>query len=280
MDSALKLRLAFEQGEDLKTEIIDNLLKESKIIGKIFNVSNNTNLTRIFQLVGLAEIPYSDRLAKTQEIIKFIDKNLATDKGFSYTGQEDGIVPCYNAMLLESYVRLGLKDSKEVVNSLNWIKQFQLFRRNLTTSWKGKGISLHGGCLNAIPCYIGIGKCVRALITYDEFTNGRDKQVKEMIDVGVEYMLQHHMFLKLSENSPISRNITYNSFPQSYFLTLTDLVYILGKTNNTHDDRAEKIMELLNSKKVNVCEWKLLKTFVFPLNASEKKIFIKYNTFY
>ena len=68
------------------------------------------------------------------------------------------IVPCYNAMLLEAFTRLGKADSQDVQNALGWIKEYQVFDRNQQTRWKYDGICKHGGCMKATPCYIGIGK--------------------------------------------------------------------------------------------------------------------------
>ena len=62
--------------------------------------------------------------------------------------------------------------------------------------------------MRAVPCYIGIGKTVRALITYWEFTKGRDREVAWLIDKGTDYMLKHNMYQRLSNGKPISAHIT------------------------------------------------------------------------
>ena len=70
-------------------------------------------------------------------------------------------------------------------------------------------------------------------------------------------MLSHHMFIRLSESKPISRHITESTFPQSYVLSLTDLVYIVGKTANQSDPRAQKLVKLIQEKQVAEGQWKI-----------------------
>lgn len=256
MDSALRLRLLVEKGEPVSDEQIDHLLHQSKLVSRLTGETSSKFLVTIFKLVGLSEIPYTQRLRYTQQLISFINREIATSEGFSYTGEVAGIVPCYNAMLIEAYTRLGLADSPEVDHALNWIKKYQLFGRNQTTSWTGKGICQHGGCLKTTPCYIGIGKTVRALLTY-QATNNHDTEVANLIAKGLDYMLDHQLFLRRSTNQPISPHITDTMFPQNYCLSLTDLVYIVGKSQSQGDLRTQTFMKLLTEKDIGNRQWKI-----------------------
>lgn len=258
MDTALKLRIAHEKKDILDTNQINQWLQESALVKKLTEqpVSEN-GLANLFALVGLAEIPYAERLNRTQELIDYVEDNLATPEGFSYMGSIDSIVPCYNAMLLEAYARLGLSHYASAQRALNWIKHYQLFERNQKTAWAGKGIKKHGGCLNAVPCYIGIGKTVRALITWQEYQKSADPEVDQLIKQGIAYMLKHRFFLRLSSDTPISKHITSSAFPQSYFLSLTDLVYIAGKGGVLREENTQPLVELLTEKQVQPKQWKL-----------------------
>lgn len=124
-----------------------------------------------------------EQLPYTQKLIGYVNTNIATPKGF-YLGTVREIVPCYNAMMLEAYTRLGLWNSPEAQSALQWIKCYQFFARNEKTAWPHDGICRHGGCLGSTPCYIGIGKTVRALITYAEFLPHADAQVEGLITRG------------------------------------------------------------------------------------------------
>lgn len=256
-DTALLLRKLNDRKEFLTENTIDYLLHQSQLIKKLTKDYEPTALFNIFRLVSLAEIPYVNRLSYTQTIIHFIDKHIATTAGFSYTGKIEDIVPCYNAMLLEAYVRLDKIDSPEVKNALDWIKQYQLFQRNKVTKWPYKGICKFGGCMKSTPCYIGIGKTVRALITYSEFTKTKDNKVEQLIEQGIAYMLKHHMYQRLSNSQPISKHITELMFPQAYMLSLTDLVYIANNRNLWPDQRTNALKALVASKMMQQRKWKI-----------------------
>ncbi len=86
MDSALILRLAMEKGESLSETEIDGLLNQSLLVAKLTCDNSSERLANIFKLVGLSEIPGSQRLRGTQQIVKFINQEVATSEGFAYTG--------------------------------------------------------------------------------------------------------------------------------------------------------------------------------------------------
>ncbi|MGM7317246.1 hypothetical protein EQ871_16660 [Enterococcus casseliflavus] len=258
MDTALQLRLLEESNllkEQPYSEVI-RLLSKSKLIDKLTSIEHKNLLSYIWNLIGIAEIPNAIYLEYTQNLVLFINKNISTDKGFSYTGSINDIVPCYNAMIFEAYCRLGLHQSPEAQNALRWIKNYQVFDRVTKTTWPHNGICKHGGCMKNVPCYIGIGKTIRALITYREFSPVPDKEVNHLIHTGLEYMLQHNMFQRLSNRQPISDHITDIMFPQSYVLSFTDLVYIVSKTNSFNRPEVFPMMEVLRKKQTSSGGWK------------------------
>lgn len=257
MDTALQLRIRFDHHGQILDDEIEILLKQSKTVQKLTEDYQENALFNLFRLVCLSEIPYAERLLYTQKVIAFISEHLALPQGFSYTGTVDYIVPCYNAMLMEAYTRLGKASSQEVQNALHWIKQYQVFERNQQTAWKHQGIYKHGGCMNATPCYIGIGKTLRALITYAEFTDHSDKAVEMLIEKGIDYMLRHNMYRRLSNDVPISAHITDVMFPQAYMISLTDLVYIAGRANLWTDPRTNALKQLVGRKACGENSWKI-----------------------
>lgn len=257
MDTALQLRVKLDTNELIIENEIESLLGQSKVVQKLTSDYEENALFNLFRLICLSEIPYAERLPYTEKVIAFISEHLSLSEGFSYTGNVNCIVPCYNAMLLEAYTRLGKAVSREAQNALNWIKQYQVFERNQSTAWKYDGIRKHGGCMNATPCYIGIGKTVRALITYAEFTSNSDKTVEALIEKGTEYMLRHNMYQRLSNHAPVSAHITDIMFPQAYMLSLTDLVYIAGKANLWADARTNTLKDLISRKTCEKNNWKI-----------------------
>lgn len=255
MDSALVLRMKVDQNKEISDSF--DYLDHSDIIKNYAKMTKLKPLGKIFALIGLAEIPYAEKLPITQELLAFVNQNLSTSEGFSFTGKLEEIVPCYNAMLFEAYCRLGLGKSSEAQNALQWIKQYQVFDRQQKTTWPHKGICKFGGCMMRVPCYIGIGKTMRALLTYQEKVDPHDEKVNALIEQGVDYMLQHNLYQRLSTGHPISPHITESMFPQSYVLSLTDLMYIIEKSQYTTDPRAHDLLQLIHQKKTKTGGWKI-----------------------
>lgn len=257
MDTALRLRIAKEKKETLSDAQIEKWLKQSEIIPKLTADFEKRPLFAIFRLLCLAEIPGTEKLPYTQQLITYLNQEVATEEGFSYTTNKEGLVPCYNALLLEAYCYLGMAASKEAQKALRWIKQYQVFERNQKTAWPHSGICKHGGCLKATPCYIGIGKTIKALLSYAAATEDSDLEVKELITVGLQYMLKHQLFKRLSNGEPISPHINENVFPPYYALSLTDLVYIAGKGNIQTHPNCQSLLELLEKKQIQTGQWKI-----------------------
>jgi len=257
MDQGLMLRLAFERGETYSSNEICHLLGESKLVTRLTKDFIPHPLFAAFRLMGLSEIPYTETLQYTQKLLSYIEENISVSGGFSPLGGVEELVPCYNAMTFESYCRLGLADSKSAQASLSWIKQYQLFGRDEVTSWPYDGVCKHGGCLGKIPCYIGIGKTVRALITYAKATNHNDSEVEQLIEIGINYMLRHNLFQRLTDKKPISAHITDIMMPQSYALSLTDLVYIVGEANLSGKPASQALFTLLKEKEIASHQWKI-----------------------
>lgn len=257
MDTALTLRMAWENKKILPDSEISYLLNQSRLAQKLTKDYAEHPLFAVFRIMGLCEIPFAQSLPYTKKLISYINKEIATAEGFSCLGGVKEIVPCYNAMLFEAYCRLGLSETAEAQAALNWIKQYQLFDRGQKTSWPHGGICKHGGCLGKTPCYIGIGKTLRALITYSQVSKKCDTKTKELILQGTDYMLRHKMYRRLSDGNPISAHITDIMMPQSYALSLTDLVYIVGKQKITHEQNAAPLLSLLKEKELSAGLWKI-----------------------
>lgn len=256
MDTAISLRMCLENEQDLSGKEMDRLLGQSKLVEKLTADYLEHPLFSVFRIVGLSEIPHVERLPYTQKLLRYINRDVSTKEGFSCLGGVKELVPCYNAMLLEAYSRLGLAASNEAQAALRWIKQYQLFERNQVASWPHAGVCKHGGCLGKTPCYIGVGKTVRALITYLEFA-GHDEVVEDRIAHGAAYMLGHKMYQRRSNGEPISPHITDIVMPQNYVLSFTDLIYIAGKCNLTGDENAAPLLALLREKEIYKNHWKV-----------------------
>lgn len=254
MDTAFILKQKIQNSEYIDNPI--SMLKKSEIIKKYSSLENLNDLGKIFALIGLAEIPFAKELEITKKLVDFINKYIATEKGFSYTRNVKDIVPCYNAMLLEAYCRLGLGKTSEAQSALNWIKKYQLFERNKETMWQESGVCKHGGCLKKTPCYIGIGKSIRALIAYQSLVDKKDEEVEYLLKKGDTYMLKQKIYKRLTNGQPISAHITDNMFPQSYVLSLTDLIYITGERSLWEIEETKDLKNLIKNKMTKKQGWK------------------------
>lgn len=257
MDTALTLRIAYENNERVADHVISRMLSESKLVDRLTSDYIEHPLFAVFRIMGLSEIPYIQELAYTKRLIAYVNRAIATTEGFSCLGGVEEIVPCYNAMLLEAYCCLGLANTKEAQAALTWIKRYQLFERGQTTPWPHKGVCKHGGCLGRTPCYVGIGKTIRALITYSECVGHSDNEVEGILIRGIDYMLRHKMYQRLTDGMPISAHIKDVMIPQSYALSLTDLVYIAGKRRLLHEPNCDPLLQLVQDKQVSGKLWKL-----------------------
>ncbi|THB60377.1 hypothetical protein ESZ54_10815 [Vagococcus silagei] len=243
--------------QNINCQTTVQMIEKSKIVKKITSETDLNTLGKIYKILALSEIPFAAELAYTKKLINEINTEISTVEGFSYTGKVEDIVPCYNAMLLGAYCRLGLGHTQEAQKALNWIKKYQVFQRNQLTRWSHKGICKHGGCLNAVTCYIGIGKSIKGLLIYRDLVSQNDCDVNQLIDQGIDYMLKHQMYLRLSENVPISPHITDSIFPETYPLSLTDLVEIVGRAQLKNRIEVQPLLNLIESKKTVDGGWKV-----------------------
>jgi hypothetical protein len=257
VDTALTLRIAYENNKRLADHEISHMLSKSKVVDRLTGDFIEQPLFAVFRIMGLSEIPYIEGLTYTKCLIEYINRDIATPEGFSCLGGVEEIVPCYNAMLLEAYCRLGLTGTKEVQAALTWIRRYQLFERGQTTLWPHKGVCKHGGCLGKTPCYIGIGKTIRALVTYSECTGHEDSEVERMLAHGIDYMLRHKMYQRLTNEKPISAHITDIMIPQNYAISLTDLAYIVAKKRLTYEPDCAQLLHLILEKQTADKQWKI-----------------------
>lgn len=246
-DTALELRIKDDKKESLSKSEITSLLENSKLIKNLTKDINQNPLFLVWKLIALSEIPYSLQLPYTKKIIDLIIKNLGTSEGFSLTGEKENLLPCYNAILIKAFCKLGLQSNKIVKNAVNWILKYQAFHRNFNSDWKEAEILKHGGCLKSTPCYIGLTKSVIALHEYNKFESNKDLQLK--IEEGTEYILQRHLFKRQSNGNPITKHILDLYFPENYNITILELLWFISETDKIKDTRVNDSIEYINEKR-------------------------------
>lgn len=257
MDQALIMKQKLDSGIILDDQTIDQFLTSSQLVLKLTSDFSKKSLFPIWRLIALSEIPYANRLPYTQELIEYVEQAYGTADGFSITGKSADILSCYTAMLLEAFVKLGAGDRLIVQSAVDWIINYQVFERNAKTNWTGSGILKYGGCMKATPCYIGIAKSVKALLYYSNIMKVHDKRIMELIEKGLDYLLQHQLHQRLSYQEPITSHILDIAYPQSYQLNIIELLeiaFIAGKMNHP---AVKAAIEYVKSKRIKGNYWKI-----------------------
>lgn len=257
MDSALILRMNDDAGISMSQGEIDHLLGASELVNKLTEDFQEKPLYAVWRLLALAEIPYTENLEYTRQVIKYITHHLSTQSGFALSGKAAELLPCYNAMVLEAFSRLGYAKTEPVLNALNWIKKYQPFERNAISSWDGTGTKKYGGCLKETPCYIGIAKTVKALAHYSQAIHHADPEVTAAIEKGVRYLRDHELYKRLTNREPITKHIMDIAFPASYQLNIVELLEIAYLTGNIHKDQCKDAIAFINGKRTKEGFWKI-----------------------
>ncbi len=155
MDNALLLKTYFDNGKELTNEMIDSLLSSSELIRSLTSEFSKNSLYPIWRLLALSEIPYAGRLKYTQNLMEYIEKAYTTPEGFSITGKSADLLPCYNAMLIEAYSKLGYTDLPYVKCAVEWIKNYQVFGRNEKRFGLEKGLKNMADVCKQLPVISG-----------------------------------------------------------------------------------------------------------------------------
>jgi hypothetical protein len=111
--------------------------------------------------------------------------------------------------------------------------------------------------MKGTPCYIGIAKSVKALVHYNLNTEIIDNEVDALIKMGTNYVLDHHLFQRLSDRKPITTHILDIAYPPSYQMNIVELLEIAYLTGNMSDIRVtDALTEVMNKKNENQV-WKI-----------------------
>ncbi len=257
VDAGLTIKMNVDNGEEMSDETILQLLSTSELVQSLTQDFSKSSLFHIWRILALAEIPFIERLNYTQNLLDYIQKTYATAVGFSITGKSEDLLPCYNAMLIEAFSKLGQADLPLVKTAVDWILNYQVFGRNEQTSWQGKGIKKYGGCMKSTPCFIGIAKTVKALIYYASASTTKDVRVIDAINKGTEYLLQHNLFQRLSNKEPINNHILDIAYPQSYQLNIIELLDIAFMAKRMNDAGVKDAVVYIMGMKIKDDGWKI-----------------------
>ena len=232
----------------------------------------------VWQIIILAELGADGKDNYIRKACEFILENSQNreSNGFSMWasaktgGRFSGVIPCLTGNLVYSLIKLGYLEDERIQNSINWITTYQRFDDGIKDTPKDWPYERWVICWGKHSCHMGAVKALKALaeIPY----NQRNKEVKNTIEEGVEYLLKHHIYKRSHDLGRVSKPGWLRfGFPLMY---QTDVLEILGIITRLgyHDERMQEAIDLLISKQDNQGKWKLESTFNgrFQTNIEQK----------
>lgn len=253
-DSALTLKRAFDSGKLVQTEQAKELLCQSDLVNRLLVVPDKRPELFVgirayeWRLLELAEIPYTGTLERVKEWINLLVKRTYTKEGFSLTGKNDGMLACHNAMITTLLIKLGYNDKKHIEAGINWVINYQSTDRKTECQWRGADLyKRFGGCMKKTPCFYGVVKSMIALTQYKKRFSS-SIEIDNKLKQGLEYILQHNIYKRISTNAPIDNYIIKNFYPFSYKSNFLEILLLLKDNDLLHDKRCSDAIEILKKK--------------------------------
>lgn len=263
MDTALILKQKVDSGEikDFNQALV--YLDKSDIIKDLLTDFDFDILNLLNRLTEIAEIPFAYRLDRVQKWInKLADLSFCND-GFSITGKSDDILSCYNSMITSILIRMDYSDKSRIDKGIEWILSYQNVERGAINNWAGSRILKYGGCLKSTPCYIGIVKAMIALTDYKKlFYSKTDDKIENKLRQGLDYILDHQIYMRQSNGQPITKDITKLTYPFSYKTNVIEILKLLKSNNLDSDSRCSLAKDYLRTKKQKDGFWKINSSYL------------------
>ncbi|MFX0139770.1 MAG: hypothetical protein ACFFDN_39385 [Candidatus Hodarchaeota archaeon] len=151
-------------------------------------------------------------------------------------------------MITTILIKMGYEDKENVDAGIDWILKYQSVERGKECTWSGKDLfTRFGGCMKKIPCYYGVVKSMIALTKYKKRFVGF-KELNNKLNQGLEYILQHRVFKKLSSDNPIEDSIILNFYPYTYRSNIIEILTLLNANDLIEDERCQDALEILKEK--------------------------------
>jgi hypothetical protein len=102
--------------------------------------------------------------------------------------------------------------------------------------------------MKKVPCYYGVVKSMIALSEYKKRFEGSEK-LETKLKQGLDYILQHRVYKKLSSDKPIEDSIILNFYPYTYKSNIIEILSLLKDNNLMEDKRCQIAIQLLKNKR-------------------------------
>ncbi len=233
----------------------------------------------VWQLIILAELGADGKNEKIKKAVEFIIGNSQDPQsgGFStYESVKGGgvlhsyVIPCLTGNLVFSLICLGYLEDPRVQKGIDYILRYQRFDDGIGSIPQGWPYDNLTMCFGKHSCHMGVVKSLKALAEIPP--ERRTVKVKEVIKVGVEYLLAHRIFRKSHNLDSVSKPGWLKlGFPLMYQDDILEILGILTKLGYK-DERMNDALEVLISKQDKKGRWKLESTFngKFQVDIEEK----------
>ena len=236
MDTALELKIKLSNNQILSHSDIIKHLNNSDVFALLIQDFDFNPLNLVWRLTQLAEIPYAWQHPQVIKWTNLLAQTTYTSNGFSLDGKDNSLLACYNAIITSILINLKYSDTKKIEKGINWIINYQNFKRNEQNKWEGERIHKYGGCMKSTPCFIGIVKSSLALSHYVKSSYfNKNNNIINKLNQGLHYILDHNVYLKQSNSLPITKDITKLTYPFTYKTNIIEILTLL-KDNNLHND--------------------------------------------
>lgn len=263
MDTALILKQKVHSGEIKDFNQASDYLNKSEIVKDLLTDFDFDILNLLNRLTEIAEIPFAHRLDRVQKWINKLADLSFCDDGFSITGKSDDILSCYNSMITSILIRMDYSDKSRIDKGIDWIISYQNVERGAKNNWTGSRILKYGGCLKSTPCYIGIVKAMIALTDYKKLLDSKtNDKIENKLKSGLDYILDHKIYLRQSNGQPITKDINKLTYPFSYKTNVIEILRLLKDNNLDSDTRCDLAKAYLQTKKQKDGKWKINSSYL------------------
>ncbi len=201
-----------------------------------------------WRLLELSEIPFTHTLEKVQNLLTLLINKSYIQEGFSLTGDKEGLLACHNAMITTILIKMNYDDKDKIDMGIKWILDYQSIERNKECKWRGKDLfTKFGGCMKKTPCFYGV---IKSMITLTEYKKkfGNPPKIDNKLNQGLEYILNHKIFKKLSINEPIEPSIILNFYPYPYKSNIIEILSLIKVNGLIDDERCNEALDILKHK--------------------------------
>ena len=233
----------------------------------------------VWQILILAELGADGKDSRIKKACEFLMENSQDRESHGFSiwvsaktggGRPSGVIPCLTGNLVCSLIKLGYFKDDRVQKSINWITTYHRFDDGINERPKGGPFDRFVMCWGKHSCHMGVVKIIKALAEIP--VTQRNKEVKNTIEEGVEYLLKHHIYKRSHDLSRVSKPGWLRlGFPLMYQDDILEILGILTQLGY-HDKRMQEAIDRLILKQDNQGKWKLESTFNgrFQTNIEQK----------